>query len=412
MDKKAEQYFPTYRFNPKYRDVVLAELETALSIANDQAKHYGVMANILLAVLAVAVPAVLQLDKPEHLLSFLQEHPVLGFSLVASVSLILLRYFSELQKQIVFNARKVVTLRLMLGLDYGSIHLTLPNWRVEGATNPFAIRLFQGWFSFGSVPFWTLLVFNGAAIWYALIGTCFRPMPFIILWALFLLWFFRYILLDRHETTRLVLAKGFASLLGLRLVDNFEYVLYRAKLAVIELDRLKVDYSAMRTILVNIEDRRFHEHNGVDWRAMLRALVSRFPFGRKRFRYIRSGGSTIAMQLVRTLFIVHGQPRWKRKLLELVLAPWIAGQFTKADLLNMHIASVRYAAGVMGLSKAVTHYFGKLKGHRLSSEEALLLVERLSNISGKVDMGRVEHLKTRAQVPIDEQKLKKLYSKI
>lgn len=412
MDKQAEQYFPTYRFNPKHRDVVLAELETALSIANDQAKHYGVMANILLAVLAVAVPAVLQLDKPEHLLSFLQEHPILGFGLVASVSLILLRYFSELQKQIVFNARKVVTLRLMLGLNYGTIHLTLPNKRVEGATNPFVIRLFQGWFSFGSVPFWTLLVFNAAAIWYALIGSCFRPMPFIILWALFLLWYFRYILLDRHETTRLVLAKGFASLLGLRLVDHFEYVLYRAKLAVIELDRLRVDYSAMRTILVNIEDRRFQEHNGVDWRALLRALVSRFTFGRKRFRYIRSGGSTIAMQLVRTLFIIHGQPSWKRKLFELILAPWLTGQFTKHELLDMHIASVRYATGVMGMSKAVKHYFGKLNGHRLTNEESFMLVERLSNISGKVDMERVVHLMTRAGVPLEEQRLKDLYSKI
>ncbi len=164
--------------------------------------------------------------------------------------------------------------------------------------------------------------------------------------------------------------------------------------------------------MVAVEDRRYWQHGGIDWRALIRAFLSRFVYFRRKLNYIRSGGSTIPMQLIRTLFIIHGQAAWKRKLFELLLAPWISCRFTKGDLLNMHLACVRYERGVMGLTNGIRHFFAELKGKRLSNEEAFLLVERLSNATSTVNMNRVDHLITRASVPLDKRRLAELYGRL
>lgn len=410
MDSKAEQYYPTYRFDKAHRDVVLAEFEAALAIANDQTRHYGLIANILLGVLALTTPFVLRSGEGDQtILRIATDNKVALLVVALLFSLILLRYFTELQKQIVYNARKVITLRLLLGLDYGTIHLTLPDWRVEGATNPFAVPLFPRWLSFGSVPFWTLLVANSLFAWSGLAPYSWRYWAMGAL-ALGLTWFYRWSLCDRHETTGLAFTKGLAKILRLKLVGNFEYILYRATLNVLELDRLGVGYKALRKAVVAIEDRRYYEHGGIDRRALGRAFLSQFAYYQRKRGYIRSGGSTIPMQLVRTLFIVSGQPTWKRKLFELFLAPWISAQFTKSELLNMYIACVRYERGIMGLSKAIPHFFGPLKGKVLTNEEAFVLVERLSNVTSTVNMGRVKHLMERSGLELDAEVVERNYA--
>lgn len=42
------------------------------------------------------------------------------------------------------NARKIITLHIMLGLDYGSIHLTLSENRIEGAKDLLVVHFFTG----------------------------------------------------------------------------------------------------------------------------------------------------------------------------------------------------------------------------------------------------------------------------
>lgn len=156
MDEKAEQYYPTYSFKKENRDIVLLEFEEAQKIANSQTKVYGQVANVLIAVITILIPFFFDSDKvkSEQTLNIIKANALLFAIILIAFGGILLRYFVELQKQITINARKAVTLRAMLGLDYGTIHLTLPNWRVEGASNPFAIKYFTGWLRFQSIPFW------------------------------------------------------------------------------------------------------------------------------------------------------------------------------------------------------------------------------------------------------------------
>ncbi len=422
MDNKAEQYYPTYK--SAHRDILLIEFEEAQKIANGQTKVYGQVTNIMLAVVTVLIPLFFEQDEDKTKNTFVL---IKGNSLLFSIVIflfggLLLRYFVELQRQITVNARKVVTLRTLLGLEYGSIHLTLPNWRVEGATNPFVIRYFNGWLRFESVPFWVLAIGVNIIWWLSTKNTQSLPLQitsdFIITVPWYLgnivistiyLFIFRTNLNDRHETNYLNIIKILAWLLRLRLMDNFEYILYRAKLAFIELDRLKVNYDSLKKVVVDIEDKEFYKNKGFTFKSLLRATLSQFPFIRKKYNYIGSGGSTITMQLARSLFIPTYQNKFKRKVFEILFSIWLTKQFTKEEILKLYVASVRYERGVFGLSRAIKHFFGDLKSKTLTNEESFFLVERLSNISSTVRCDRINHLMTRTTTPIDRTLLDALY---
>lgn len=425
MDNKAEQYYPTYTFKPENRDIVLLEFEEAQKIANSQTKVYGQVANILLAVVTILIPLFFKQDNnlTNHIFGIIQSNSVTFSLVLIAFSSILLRYFVELQRQITINARKAVTLRTLLGLDYGTMHLTLPNWRVEGATNPFAIKYFNGWFRFQSFPFWVLSIGMNVIWWLAtndrnpiIIPNSIIKFEWVYGNIALTVWFifiFRHNLNDLYETTFLHLVKVLAFVLRIKLVDNFEYIIYRMKLSYIELERLKVDYSNLKKVLIDIEDITFYDKS-VSFKSLIRGFLSQWSFFRKKYKLLRSGGSTIAMQLVRSAFIpdLAMKNRWFRKIIEILLAFWITGNFSKEEILKLYISSVRYEKGILGLANAIKHFIGEIKDKKLSNEECFFLVERLSNSSSTINNERIEHLLTRTSILIDKNKLYELYNSL
>lgn len=421
MYNKAEQYYPTYKALD--RDILLLEFTEAQKIANGQTKVYGQVTNILLVVLTVLIPLFFGQSKAENTLNRISENSFLFSIVIFLFGSLLLRYFVEIQKQITINSRKVVTLRTLLGLDYGTIHLTLPNWRVEGATNPFAIKYFNGWFRFESMPFWVLSIGINIIWWLATK----ERQPFYlqvtsyygfvtpwylgnIIFSFFYLYIFRTNLNDKHETNYLNLVIILAWVFRLKLIKDIEYILYRAKLSFIELDRLKVNYDSLKTILIEIEDINFFKNKGFSLSSLFRAILSQIPIFRKKYNFIESGGSTITMQLARSLFIPSNQNKFTRKIFEVLLSIWLTKQFTKDEILKLYITSVRYEKGVMGLSKAIKYFFGELKSRNLTNEESFFLVERLSNISSTVNRERIKHLTTRTKMKINLTVLDNLYN--
>lgn len=65
---------------------------------------------------------------------------------------------------------------------------------------------------------------------------------------------------------------------------------------------------------VAIEDRRFYEHHGVEYRSMARALYQNVVA-----REIRGGGSTITQQLAKNMYYTY-QPSYLRKVSEIFTA--------------------------------------------------------------------------------------------
>lgn len=422
MDNKAEQYYPTYHANE--RDILLIEFEEAQKIANGQTKVYGQVTNILLVVVTVLIPLFFQQAKTEMTFDRITENALLFSVIIFLFGGLLLRYFVELQKQITINSRKVVTLRTLLGLDYGSIQLTIPNWRVEGATNPFLIKYFNGWLRFETMPFWVLTIGVNIIWWLATKNQ--QPyylqitpnIGFTIPWffgnifiSSFYLFIFRTYLNDRHETNFLNITKILAWIFRLKLVNNFEYILYRAKLAFIELDRLKVNYETLKNILVDIEDINYYKNKGFSPKSIMRAILSQIPQFRGRYNLIESGGSTITMQLARSLFIPSNQNKFIRKAFEILLSIWLTKQFSKEEILKLYISSVRYERGVLGLSNAMKYFFGDLKSRTLTNEESFFLVERLSNSSSTVRWERIKHLTERTKIEVNQLLLNEIYNK-
>jgi len=424
METKAEQFYPTY--TSQERDILLIEFEEAQKIANGQSKVYGQITNILLAVATLVFSLFLNSDKNDNseTKDFLISNSILLATLISFFGAILLRYFVDLQKQITVNARKVVTLRTMLGLDYGHIHLTLPNWSVEGATNPFAIKYFYGWLNFKSVPFWLLAVSINVIWWISsynhptyefkyyginyylpwIIGNILISITYVII--------FRIFLYDRHENPYLTLVKNICWLFRIKLLKNFEYILYRAKLSYLELDRLNIHYANLKFTLVKIEENNFHSNRGFSLKALVRAMLSQSKYFRRKYGFIQSGGSTITMQLARTLFIPSQQNKYLRKLGEIMISLWLNSQFGKDEILKLYIASVRYERGILGLAEAMRYFFKDLKDHELSKEESLFLIERLSNVNSKINWSRIEFLRQKVNPQIDAIELKKIYDKL
>lgn len=423
MDTKAEQYYPSYTFKPENRDVVLLEFEEAQKIANSQTKVYGQVTNILLAVITVLIPLFFSQEKETNqTFNIIKENALFFSTIIFLFGALLLRYFVDLQKQITINGRKLVTLRTMLGLDYGHIHLTLPNWRVEGATNPFTIKYFNGWLMFQSMPFWVLTIGVNAIWWLTtkdrnVHSISINDMPlFTISWltgnviiTITYLLVFRRNLNDTHETSFLNIGRFITSLIRFKLVENFEYTIYRAKLEVFEMSRLNVNFENLKSILIDIEDKCFYTNKGVSIKALLRGAISQIKYLKKVFHLIESGGSTITMQLARTLFIPSNQNKYIRKIFEIWIAIWLNRKFTKQEILNLYIVSVRYDYAVMGLSKAIKHFYGNINKKILTPEESFVLVERLSNVTGTHKQERINYLINKSTVELDLSKINRIY---
>jgi len=223
------------------------------------------------------------------------------------------------------------------------------------------------------------------------------------------LFVFRRNLNDTHETSFLNIGRFLANVIRFKLFENFEYTIYRAKLEVVEMSRLNVNFENLKSILIDIEDKSFYINKGVSIKAIIRGSISQVKPLRKAFRLIESGGSTITMQLARTLFIPSNQNKYLRKIFEIWIALWLQRKFTKQEILNLYIVSVRYDYGVMGLSKAIKHFYGSIKRKTLTPEESFVLVERLSNITGTHKQERVDYLITKSTVKLDSNKINNIY---
>lgn len=208
--------------------------------------------------------------------------------------------------------------------------------------------------------------------------------------------------------------KTLAKILRIKLIDQFEYVLYRAKLSVYEKNRLKYNTKIVEKLLVEIEDARFFKHNGIDYKSLGRSILSLSSKYRRKKGLLKNGGSTITMQLCRTLFIPSNQTVIFRKIIEMLLSKWIEQQFSKSEIIDFYLTSVRFERKVNGIISA-TNYFFPTKGDKnYSYEEAFFLIERLSNISSTYRTERIESLLARinSTTQINKDKLIELYKEV
>ncbi len=101
-----------------------------------------------------------------------------------------------------------------------------------------------------------------------------------------------------------------------------------------------------------IEDEDFYEHEGMNVRATLRALLANVESGD-----VQQGGSTITQQLVKNALLTPEQDV-ERKVQEAVLALRLEDQMTKDEILERYLNTVYFGNSAYGLQAAAEVYFG------------------------------------------------------
>ena len=103
---------------------------------------------------------------------------------------------------------------------------------------------------------------------------------------------------------------------------------------------------------IAIEDNRFYEHGGIDYRGTARALVSTLS-GREV-----QGGSTITQQLAKNAFLTQ-ERSIIRKIKEAFIAKELEHKYTKDEILSMYLNRIYFGQGAYGIESASMYYFDK-----------------------------------------------------
>ena len=126
---------------------------------------------------------------------------------------------------------------------------------------------------------------------------------------------------------------------------------------------------SVQQAFIATEDRRFYEHNGLDWRAVMRAV------GRNVSSLgLREGFSTITMQVARNTFTsrIVRERSVRRKLLELRFARLIEHNLTKPQILELYLNVIYLGNGTYGVEAASRDLFGKSVKKVTLAEAAIL----------------------------------------
>ncbi|HET7793362.1 MAG TPA: transglycosylase domain-containing protein, partial [Rhizobacter sp.] len=121
----------------------------------------------------------------------------------------------------------------------------------------------------------------------------------------------------------------------------------------------------MQHAVLAIEDARFYQHSGVDYKGVLRAGLAQFAESRSQ------GASTITMQVARN-FYLSTEKTFTRKIYEVLLALKIESVLTKEQILEVYMNQIFLGQRAYGFAAASEIYFGKPLKDITVAEAAML----------------------------------------
>lgn len=149
------------------------------------------------------------------------------------------------------------------------------------------------------------------------------------------------------------------------------------------------------------EDKRFYNHNGVDYFGIARAAYDWWRAGEAV-----SGASTITQQLARGAYDLQaeaekrGESSIERKIVEAFLAQHIEKHFSKREILELYLNRIYFGSGFYGIRSASLGYFGKEPG-ALSAVEAATLVGLIKNPTSLSPLNDIERSRGSRNMVLD-----------
>lgn len=122
-------------------------------------------------------------------------------------------------------------------------------------------------------------------------------------------------------------------------------------------DMYYVAYEDIPENLVNafvvMEDRDYYKHQGVDYKAIIRAVIAN-----QKANDIVQGASTITQQLARNIYLSQ-EVSWERKVEEIFLAQELEAKYSKEQILEFYLNNIYFGNGYYGVQAASLGYFQK-----------------------------------------------------
>jgi penicillin-binding protein 1A len=123
--------------------------------------------------------------------------------------------------------------------------------------------------------------------------------------------------------------------------------------------------AVMKNAVLAIEDARFFEHNGVDYRGMIRAALANLRQAKSQ------GASTITMQVARNVYL-SAEKSYTRKIYEVLLTFKLEHMLTKEQILEIYMNQIFLGQRAYGFSAAAQIYYGKALKDVTIAEAAML----------------------------------------
>ncbi|WP_237417616.1 transglycosylase domain-containing protein [Halobacillus litoralis] len=122
----------------------------------------------------------------------------------------------------------------------------------------------------------------------------------------------------------------------------------------------------VKDAFISIEDSRFREHSGVDFKGIMRAVYKDIIAMEKV-----EGASTITQQLAKNIFLSN-EKTWMRKTKEVMAALYLERNFSKDEILELYLNRIYFGEGTYGIEAASQHYFQKTVSELTVAQGALL----------------------------------------
>lgn len=111
----------------------------------------------------------------------------------------------------------------------------------------------------------------------------------------------------------------------------------------------------LKNAFISTEDKRFYEHEGVDWQRTIAAFGNFFL----HFYSSNQGGSTITQQLVKNINGDYNDRTPGVKISEIVTARYLEEHYSKDQILESYLNTIPLGASAYGVQAAANVYFGK-----------------------------------------------------
>lgn len=148
-------------------------------------------------------------------------------------------------------------------------------------------------------------------------------------------------------------------------------------------NRVAVEYDQISPYVVQAliatEDVRYYNHSGIDFEALMRAVIYRGILRRKN----AGGGSTITQQLAKQLYSPTAENIFERALqkpIEWVIAVKLERFYTKEEIIAMYLNQFDFLNNAVGIKSAAQIYFNTTPD-KLNAEQSAMLVGMCQNPS-------------------------------